>query len=458
MLLNFGPVQKFVGVLTCASSGNAVIVDDDFVLFKAVIVFTKKLILLLCFVCLLPLLPIRAEGDLPLAVRGAYGGSVTIVTLTDKARDNVKISVSIWYPSKAPGTLTTAPTSGPAMLKESVPLKPNPTMRGTSVADLDAGTLINVIGSEGRWTHVETEDSKSGWILSDNVMNRPSAPDSSGAPYPLILYSHGLGGSRWDDPNTFFHLASYGFVIASIDHTCDSQPTCLIDRPLDDLFVLDQLAGLQTGPLAGLIAKDNAGLIGASYGGYTVLATTGAQIDADGFKTWYTQRPKGDPNSIDVIDGFGHWHILDQMPNIAAYMNKTHVITEGQLWPPLNDPRIHAVLAIVPAATTLFGQRGQAAATVPTLVMAGTDDAIVSYNNEIIPLYKNFGAKDHFLLSLVGYTHSTYTNQNWGGYYHQFATAFFGKYMLGKQDYGQYLSAHYVGNFSDLVWGIYQKP
>src|SRR5450432_92941 len=232
----------------------------------------------------------QAAGQLPLAEDGPYHAAVKVVTLTDKARDDAKLAISIWYPSVQAAATPETVDSGLAMLKEAATLKANPTLKAPSLVNLDAGTLVNVVEVNGRWTHIESADGTSGWVLSENVMSRASIPDASGAPYPLLLYSHGLMGSRWEDPGVFLHLASHGFVVASIDHTCDSQPTCLIDRPLDILFVLDQLAGLSTGDLAGMIASDNAGVLGVSYGGYTALATTGARIDPDYFLNWYAQR------------------------------------------------------------------------------------------------------------------------------------------------------------------------
>jgi predicted dienelactone hydrolase len=289
-------------------------------------------------------------------------------------------------------------------------------------------------------------------------MVRPAKPDLSGGPYPLIIYSHGLGGSRWDDPSVFANLASHGFILAGISHTCDNQPTCLIDRPLDILFVLNQLAGISKGVLAGMIAKDNVGVVGVSYGGYTALATTGARIDPDYFLNWYAHRTTKNDASIDVIDSYGRWHVMDEWNGIAAYWTKLHPFQAGQLWLATTDPRIRAVMPIIPAGTNVFGENGVAAATIPTLVMAATDDEIVPYSREIVPMFNHLGSKDRYLISMVGYSHRLFLTPNWEGYYKQFTMAFFGYYLQGKKDYADYLTAKYVGNFSDLAWGIYQQP
>src|SRR5262245_59603704 len=54
----------------------------------------------------------------------------------------------------------------------------------------------------------------------------PSAPQEavrSAAPrpgrYPLVLFSHGLGGHRRQSTFLCTHLASHGYVVAAVDHT-----------------------------------------------------------------------------------------------------------------------------------------------------------------------------------------------------------------------------------------------
>ena len=45
-----------------------------------------------------------------------------------------------------------------------------------------------------------------------------ATPNPEGAPYPLVIYSHGGGTYRWLDPEYCEHLASYGFIVLSTDH------------------------------------------------------------------------------------------------------------------------------------------------------------------------------------------------------------------------------------------------
>ena len=49
-----------------------------------------------------------------------------------------------------------------------------------------------------------------------------AASDPRGGPYPLVIISHGAVGYRYDFAYLAEHLASYGFVTMTIDHTGDT--------------------------------------------------------------------------------------------------------------------------------------------------------------------------------------------------------------------------------------------
>ncbi len=52
-------------------------------------------------------------------------------------------------------------------------------------------------------------------------------PHTDAAPYPLLLFSHGLSGLRMQNTALFEKLASNGYIVASVDHTFDSVITIL---------------------------------------------------------------------------------------------------------------------------------------------------------------------------------------------------------------------------------------
>ena len=109
--------------------------------------------------------------------------------------------------------------------------------------------------------------------------------------FPLVVFSHGNGGSR--NQNTFWcdYLASHGYVIVSADHTGNASLTIIDgrpipfqggeransakDRPLDVSFLLDRMIKWNKGDnggdkrFAGRIDTDHAAIAGMSFGSYT---------------------------------------------------------------------------------------------------------------------------------------------------------------------------------------------
>lgn len=106
--------------------------------------------------------------------------------------------------------------------------------------------------------------------------------------FPLVVFSHGNGGSR--NQNTFWcdYLASHGYIVVSPDHTGNARWTIINgkpvvfqasertnsakDRPVDVRFLLDQMIRWDKGAekrFAGRIDTDRAAITGMSFGSYT---------------------------------------------------------------------------------------------------------------------------------------------------------------------------------------------
>ncbi|MEO9469916.1 prolyl oligopeptidase family serine peptidase [Parasphingorhabdus sp.] len=110
-----------------------------------------------------------------------------------------------------------------------------------------------------------------------------------GEKFPLVLMSHGYGGWNSQFSNLGEHLASRGYVVASIHHgdapvdgvtsAILSFGNVLVDRTLDQRQILTQILentkSASTGYSA-LIDPQTVGLIGYSMGGYGAIASAGA--------------------------------------------------------------------------------------------------------------------------------------------------------------------------------------
>jgi dienelactone hydrolase len=116
-----------------------------------------------------------------------------------------------------------------------------------------------------------------------------------GEKFPLIALSHGFGSFRCQSTFLCTHLASHGYVVASVDHTGNTimdimqmimavqsgeavpEPTAAVGRfielrPADVGFMIEQVAAA---PEIGAMAQtDRIGMTGHSFGGWTTLAYT----------------------------------------------------------------------------------------------------------------------------------------------------------------------------------------
>ncbi|HYG61513.1 MAG TPA: alpha/beta fold hydrolase [Thermoanaerobaculia bacterium] len=121
------------------------------------------------------------------------------------------------------------------------------------------------------------------------------SPQGAG-PFPVIVFSHGLGGSRDGYEYLGRHWASHGYVVVHVQHpgsdssvwqgtlhplksmrAASSDPANSIARPLDVRFTIDRLEALnrEASPYKGRLDLEDLGVAGHSFGAYTALAVAG---------------------------------------------------------------------------------------------------------------------------------------------------------------------------------------
>ncbi len=119
--------------------------------------------------------------------------------------------------------------------------------------------------------------------------------------FPLVLFSHGNGGLRFQNAFLCEHLASHGYIVAAPDHTgnaavtyVDGQPVAFNeadhdqaakDRPIDIRFLIDTFQRLSNGVDSRFLARidmSRVAVCGHSFGGYTStwLADTDPRVRA----------------------------------------------------------------------------------------------------------------------------------------------------------------------------------
>jgi predicted dienelactone hydrolase len=123
-------------------------------------------------------------------------------------------------------------------------------------------------------------------------------PKTGDGPFPVIIFSHGLGGSREGYGYLGNHWASHGYVAVHVQHLGsdssvwqDAAPgermaalrraafnlENATNRPRDISFAIDQITKLNSDDplLKYRLDLDRVGVAGHSFGGYTTLAVAG---------------------------------------------------------------------------------------------------------------------------------------------------------------------------------------
>jgi predicted dienelactone hydrolase len=104
----------------------------------------------------------------------------------------------------------------------------------------------------------------------------------TGEKLPLVVISHGRGGTFLDHSDTAEALADAGFVVAAINHPGDNAMdktrtndfSVFVERPADIKRLIDFMLGSWTA--APRIDASDIGIFGFSRGGYTGLVAVGA--------------------------------------------------------------------------------------------------------------------------------------------------------------------------------------
>ena len=233
-------------------------------------------------------------------------------------------------------------------------------------------------------------------IAEDGAVLRPYAPltltaralrhvdpESRYAPYPLIAFSHGFGGIRFQSIYLVEFLASHGFVVVSPDHQFntfldmndDHLVQVILDRPGDVVSAVDEVYRRtldEEDALYGMTSPGNYAVVGHSFGAFTSLIVGGGEVDIVGAQA-----------RCDV----GRGRLCREVRQITNDDVAAHVMT---------DDRAVITVPMSPGIWYAFGPDGNSAPGLERvrkpLVLAGDLDEVLRYSSEEEPTYQAMGS------------------------------------------------------------------
>jgi predicted dienelactone hydrolase len=260
----------------------------------------------------------RAEADAP----GPYQVGRTTFTVSDPARAGRTLTVDAWYPVDARDAAGVAPSQYDLL-----------------VAAIESPTALD------------------------------APPVSRRGGFPLVVFSHGSGGVRFQSWFLTEHLASHGFVVVAPDHAGNTAYDQIFgttlpfqvmsrERPLDVSFVISTMlarAADRADPFAGRIDPRRVGVVGHSFGAFTALAV------ASGFQ------------------------------DIPA------------------DPRVRSIVPISPASSALSDAE-LAGIRTPTLLLGGTADVTTPIVPQTERPWALLSARPAYRVDVRNAGHASFTN------------------------------------------------
>lgn len=268
-------------------------------------------------------------------------------------------------------------------------------------------------------------------IVSRGIAHADAMP-LAGKKFPLVLMSHGYGGWSTQFSNLGEHIASRGYVVASINHADRpgdgmasvllSFGNVLVGRTLDQRQVMDQIiakARIATTGYAVLVDPGKIGLIGYSMGGYGAIASAGAPYSFE-----------NDPMST--------------LPDAA----------QAELREAAKQPLpIQALVAFSPWGgqpdSRAWSAENLLKVKVPTLIVAGNQDDVVNFADGVTWLHKNLKNADRYLLVYREARHNIVGNDFETGPDMMFNAVEFLKEPVWRSDRLNAINQHFATAFLD---------
>lgn len=262
------------------------------------------------------------------------------------------------------------------------------THHGVGFAAITIHDPVNGGTMPGYVFYPSTQPSQVTWRGPYELHATPDTKPIPGAK-PLVVISHGHGGSALEFRDMATYLASHGFIAATLQHPKDNyldnsgngRAAVLGGRPIQVSAAISML--LNDPHWKALIDPNRIGAAGFSAGGYTILLLVGAVPRFDRLIGYCAHRPKDKENIcrfIKTLPAHGQ--------TVKDYLDA--VQKKYTRWGNPDDPRVKAAFAMAPFSL-VFDKAGLASINRPVFLYDGQDDRVLltKYNVlHIAPLIK----------------------------------------------------------------------
>jgi len=224
-------------------------------------------------------------------------------------------------------------------------------------------------------TGTPTEDWRAGFLLAGPHAFHASLPKTP-QKFPLILLSHGTGGSAQSMAWFARGLAEAGYIVAAVNHHGNTavEPKYLPqgfalwwERARDLSVLLDKLiADPAFGPR---IDMNRVGVAGFSLGGYTALMLAGARTDYAQWQHYCDKAPSDSSCKLTAEADFG----MDKMKRVldTDARARASLARAGDNY---RDERVRAAFAMAPVLALAFDKASLAHISIPVSMLVGEND------------------------------------------------------------------------------------
>lgn len=187
-----------------------------------------------------------------------------------------------------------------------------------------------------------------------------------GTALPLIVISHGTGGSALGHSDTARALARAGFIVVALTHAGDNyrdqsyagRGLNLVRRPGQIAYAIDYM--LASWPHHDVIDPQRIGMFGFSAGGFTTLVVAGGSPDLSRGAAHCRTQP-------------GSWGCI----YVRSHGWEPGAHPEGPQRPWIHDPRVKAAVVAAPAVGYSFEPDHLANVVIPIQLWGGDHDRII---------------------------------------------------------------------------------